>query len=187
MTGSHILNGAVAQYSPSPTEMIASLTGGEVINRSVNGITLAELLRGGVVAQGVPAGVTVQPLAVQLLSDPSPEIIIGAGMNDALFTDISLAEYLTLVREAAATVNAAGKRPIMRGFHRLLESETLTAKRLARLAEFDAALQGESARMWVMYLNTRDAEPEMAADLLHPTPAFHQRIAALIASQLNSQ
>lgn len=179
-------------YDPCPVVMMCLAGPVQVFSRSINGLKLSELLAGGPVALGVPGigetGVTVAPLGEQLLTDQSRYIVIGAGMVDCFFTDCSLDDYLTMVAGAVAEIKAHGKTPIIRGYHRFIETPLMTPAVLARRDQFNRALQGYCHGAGIDFLDCAsvpfDGAADLAPDMLHPSAGYHQRIAAFIAGRL---
>jgi lysophospholipase L1-like esterase len=131
---------------------------------------------------------TVTALGFQLASDPSQIIVIGVGMVDALFGAGTVESYRADVREAVATVRAAGKQPALRGFNQFAANDLMTAQRLQRLDAFQAALRAEAAALGVPFIDVGAVPFFGASDIrpdgLHPTPEYHQRIAQFMAARL---
>jgi lysophospholipase L1-like esterase len=182
-TGDYLEAGQVFTTSPTPAEMMNAAGPVKVISHAANGVQLRELLAGGPVLMGAAVGQTVAALGFQLASDPSQIIVIGVGMVDAIFGEITMLEYVEQVRQAVATVRAAGKTPVLRGFNSFVTNDVITPARQARLQEFDGALRRYSAVLGVPYLEI-PGDPEIRSDGLHPTQAYHRRIAVAIAGQL---
>lgn len=179
-------------YDPCPVEMMSAAGPVQVFSRSINGLKLSELLAGGPVALGVPglgeAGVTVKPLAEQLLTDQSRMIVLGAGMVDCFFTDCSLDDYITMVAGAVAEIQSHGKTPVIRGYHRFIGSPMMSAKALVRCDEFNTALQHYCRDSDIAFLDVGsvpfNGSVDLAPDLLHPSAEYHQRLAVFIAGRL---
>lgn len=180
--------GSLQVMSPTPVEMVSAAGVVQCTNHSIGGIKLSELLHGGQVALAVPSA-TVDPLNVQLQRDTAQIAVIGAGMVDALFGDVTVDAYRAMVREAVATVRDAGKTPVLRGFNQFAVTPVLTPARLARAATFGAALREEAASMNVALIDVEsvrfDGLADMRPDGLHSVAAYHLRIAALAAQVLD--
>jgi len=179
-------------YDPSPAEMMCLAGPVHVESRAINGLKLSELLAGGPVALGVPGigqtGCTVAPLAEQLLTDQSRIIVLGAGMVDCFFTDCSLDDYMTMVKGAVAEIKSHGKTPVIRGYHRFIETPLMSPAVLARREQFNAALQLYCHDAGIEFLDCAsvpfNGAADLAPDLLHPSAAYHQRLAEFIAGRL---
>jgi lysophospholipase L1-like esterase len=182
--------GVLRRYSPTPIEQIDAAGPVRAVSQAVDGIQLRELIAGGHVQYGVAQNwlqdsIVVAPLAVRLQHDESRIIVIGAGMVDVVFTNITLDAYLEMAREAVATVRAAGKVAVLRGYNRFVDSDLFTPAMQLRLAQFELALQLLARDLGVPFLDIAAAgPPEMAPDGLHATPAYNARIAAVVAPQL---
>lgn len=180
-------------YDPSPVEMMCLAGPVHVESRSINGLKLSELLAGGVVAASVQGtgeqGVTVLPLDQQLKTDPAQIIVLGAGMVDVFFTDISLTAYLDMVIHAVNTIRAHGKTPVVRGYHRFIPSRFMSEISLQRRDEFNLQLKLFCRSAMIDFLDC-DSVPfsgspdDFALDQLHPSAAYHQRLATFIAGRL---
>lgn len=179
-------------YDPCPVEMMSASGPVQVFSRSINGLKLSELIAGGPVALGVPgigqAGVTVAPLAEQLLTDQSRLIVLGAGMVDCFFTDCSLDDYITMIAGAVAEVQSHGKTPIIRGYNQFIETPLMTPAVLARRDQFNRALQGYCHDAGIDFLDCAsvpfNGAADLAPDMLHPSAEYHQRLAVFIAGRL---
>jgi lysophospholipase L1-like esterase len=179
-------------YIPSPCEMISAAGPVQVTSRSINGLKLTELLAGGPVALGVAgignAGMTVVSLEEQLKTDQSQIVVIGAGMVDCLFTNIGLDMHLINVQAAVTLVRNAGKLPVLRGYNHFILNSVIGAQQLNRRDEFDQAIREEAQALGVPFLDIGsvqfDGPKDLAADQIHPTPIYHQRIATYIAKEL---
>ena len=179
-------------YDPTPCELISVAGPVQVYSHSINGLKLSELLTGGNVALGVPGigeeGVTVRPFKEQLASDPSEIIVVGAGMVDCFFTDISLLAYMELVDEAVGCIHDARKIPVIRGYHQFIETPLMTSAVLARRELFNRTLQKYCESMKVEFLDCASVEfngaEDLAPDLLHPSAEYHKRLAVFIAGRL---
>jgi hypothetical protein len=175
-TGSYLDNGVMRQYDPAPVDMVNEAGPVQCVNRSVNGITLAALVNTG-------------KLADMLKAEPAQRLVLGAGVNDALFGDNTLAEHLENLRRAVLLARASGAQPYIRGFNRFVVTETVTPQRLARRDEFNAGEKAEAQALGVPFFDLDAVEfnglADLSPDQLHAGPAYNRRIANYIASQLH--
>jgi hypothetical protein len=186
--GGYIVDGMLQTYSPTPVEMIAKASGLACKNCSINGWQLSEMLAGGDIAFSAPAGASMPPLAEQLDADPARIIYMGAGLNDCLFSSLSLSEYLTMVNTAVSLITSRHKIPVLRGFHRFAQNDLITAEKMARRDEWNDALQAYAHTAAVPFIDMGavrfDPATDIAADGLHPTLAYHQRLADYAGDEL---
>lgn len=185
-----------------------------VVDRCINGMRLREWLDGGVLQNGMlpgqPAGSISVPPAAQALpnalgealaeclrstgaeqraSTQRPIVVIGLGMVDVLLDAPPLSEHLDRVAQAVALVQACGAVPVLRGYHKIEPSAALSTEALARLATANDALRLWSARNDVDFADVAGeteylGAADMAPDGVHPTAAYHQRLANTLASAL---
>ena len=179
-------------YAPDPVQMINQAGPVQCVNASINGLRLVELLRGGPVAQGVGRdgrmGLNVRPLREQLVQMATPIVVIGAWLNDAINTDLSVEEFRALVRECIDTCLAADKHLAFRGQQGFLETPRVSAHALWRVAQFGAVLREEAAARGITVLDPLLAgPPEICSDGLHGTEAYMRRIADTLAVQLQAE
>jgi hypothetical protein len=179
-------------YSPTPCELISEYGHMNVVSHSINGLKLSELLEGGSVALGVPGigteGCTVVKFEEQLKTDPSPIIVLGAGMVDCLFTSVSSTDYMLMVDKAVNLIHCAGKMPVLRGYNRFAVTDLMTNERLARRDQFNAGLAKYASDNGIHFIDVGSAEfsglSDLAPDQIHPTLDYHKRIAQVIAGKL---
>lgn len=177
---------------PDPVQMINQAGPVQCVNWSINGLRLAELMRGGSVADGVGRdgrqGLTVLPLREQLVQMATPIVIVGAWMNDAIRTDLPADDFRHLVRECIAECAAAGKHLVLRGQQGFVESPIVTPVALQRIAQFGEILREEARAAGITLLDPLLAgPPEICSDGLHGTEAYMRRIAATLALQLQAE
>lgn len=186
--GGYFVGDVLHRYDPDPVAMVAQASGRACINRARNGLKLSELLVGGVIALESPTlgePGTVEPFSEQLKSDPSPVVVIGCGVVDAMFSGITITEHAQNLRTAAGVALAAGKLPMLRGLNRFTPCPALSAEQLARRDAFDQMTRLVAGEQGLTFLDIDGAgEPDICGDSLHPTAEYHQRIARHIAAQL---
>lgn len=180
------------RYSPTPVQMISDASGLACYDETLNGLQLCELLVGGDVAFAAPDPgqlPTIKPL--QQLLDEHPDcklVMLGAGMNDVLFGGRSIEQMLADKEAEANMTLLAGRVPVIRGFHNFAETSLMTAEKIAINTAANTALQAKAAAMGVPFLDVHSVEfhgiSDIAADGLHPTFEYHQRLCAFQASRL---
>lgn len=184
--------GVLQTYSPDPCRLIQNYSGIPTANCAINGLQLREMLSGGPVTMAVggigTGGTTILPFDQRLDNEPAGIIIIGAGMVDCLFTETTVSEYLGMVQTAVNTVLLKGKKPVLRGFHNFAENEVMTAARLARNDQFNAALQNLATELGVPFIDMHTVPfygaSDICADGVHPTMGYHERLATRAAGTL---
>lgn len=184
--------GVLRHFDPDPVAMVSARGPVQCVNASINGLRLAELMTGGPVADGVGRdgrmGLTVAPLREQLATMSTPIVVVGAWLNDAINTDLSVEEFRALVRECIDTCLAADKHLAFRGQQGFLETPRVSAHALWRVAQFGAVLREEAAARGITVLDPLLAgPPEICSDGLHGTEAYMRRIAATLALQLQAE
>lgn len=188
--GGYFIDGKLHHYAPDPVERVALAAGGKLLclNRAMNGLQLRELLAGGpvaMVAPGLGEPDTTRPFAALLEDDPSETVVIGCGNVDALFGTLAPPDFYSLVVEAIDTARRAGKIPVVRGLNLFLPTGAIDEGRLARRDEFDRMARQAAADRGVSFLDIDLAgEPTLCVDQLHPDENYHDRIARVIAAQL---
>lgn len=179
-------------FDPDPVQMINHAGPVQCVNASINGLRLAELMRGGPVVDGVGRdgrmGLTVRPLSEQLSQMATPIVVIGAWLNDAINTDLPVEDFRALVRECIDMCLAAGKHLVFRGQQGFLETPRVSAHALWRVAQFGAVLREEAAARGITVLDPLLAgPPEICSDGLHGTEAYMRRVADTLALQLQAE
>ena len=187
--GGYFEGGQLRRYDPDPVEMIDAAGPVTCINRSHNGMRLSELLNGGPLANGLPeqvgdTGVTVLPFPQQLAADAPDLAVVGAGMVDWLFDDITPESYRAMLARAASQARTLGIEPVFLGFSRFALSSFITPDHLARIELGDDTLRVVAAELDVPYIDRSSVEPVMAEDGLHWVRECHEEAALVIAPQL---
>lgn len=188
--GGYFVDGALRHYAPDPVERVALAAEGKLqcLNRAMNGLQLRELLTGGpvaMVAPGLGEPDTTRSFAELLADDPSETVVIGCGNVDALFGALAPPDFYTLMVEAIDTARRAGKIPVVRGLNLFLLAGPLGDGHLARRDEFDRMARQAAENRGVQFLDiTLAGEPTLCVDQLHPDENYHDRIARVIATQL---
>lgn len=184
-TGAYLQDGQVLFYSPRPVEMMNADGPVPVVDHSANGLMLCELVVGGPVAMGAQGGQTVARLDAQLAADPNQIVVIALGHVDALFGSMPLAEFLNAAADAVAMVRAAGRAPVIRGLINFEVNGTVSPAMLTRLRDFAAGLRALAMAVQVPFIEVPQ-DAEAGPDGLHPSPAYHARIAQATADQLRA-
>lgn len=188
--GGYFVDGALRHYNPDPVERVALSAEGKLLclNRAMNGLQLAEMLRGGTVAMVAPGlgePNTTQSFAERLLDDPSETVVIGCGNVDALFGTLAPPDFYSLVVEAIDTARRAGKIPAVRGLNQFLLTGPVGSGQLLRRDAFNQMARQAAADRGALFLDIDPAgEPTLCVDQLHPDENYHDRIARAIAAQL---
>jgi hypothetical protein len=187
--GGYFEGGELRRYDPDPVEMVDAAGPVHCANRSHNGMRLRELLAGGPLANGLPeeagdTGVTVLPFAQQLAQDQPELAVVGAGMVDWLFDDITPESYRAMLVRAASEARALDIQPVFLGFSRFALSSFITPDHIARIALGDDTLRVVAEELDVPYIDRSSVEPVMAPDGLHWTRECHEEAARVMAPQL---
>lgn len=188
--GGYFVDGALRHYNPDPIERVALSAEGKLLclNRAMNGLQLAEMLRGGTVAMVAPGlgePNTTQSFAERLLDDPSETVVIGCGNVDALFGTLAPPDFYSLVVEAIDTARRVGKIPVVRGLNQFLLAGPVGSGQLLRRDAFNHMARQAAADRGALFLDIDLAgEPTLCVDQLHPDENYHDRIARVIAAQL---
>lgn len=178
---------------PTPCEMMTAAGPVRVVSKSINGLRLSELMEGGTVKSGVglgDEGHNVVAFATQLKTDPGQLIVVSAGMVDCLFDDITVEDYMNLVKAAVAEIGTVPNRyPVIRGYNRFVPTDLMTQERLARVDQFNAALKSWCESTGVDFGDVYEGTPfagvtDMAPDMLHRSKESHQVIANFMAKRL---
>lgn len=163
-TGDWLNNGVVAKTSPTPVELMNTLGWTKVADRSFDGMSVKVLD-------------TV--LEEYLRTDQSQIIVIGVGQVDALYGVNAVDDYLNDVDKAVRIIQAAGKRPVLRGFEAFPFNNP-------RLQSFETALRGEAAVLGAAFLEVPKAGATWRPDNLHPSPEYQRTIAKALEQQLDA-
>lgn len=188
--GGYFVDGALRHYAPDPVERVALAAEGKLqcLNRAMNGLQLRELLAGGpvvMVAPGLGEPDTTRSFAERLLDDPSETVVIGCGNVDALFGTLAPPDFYSLVVEAIDTARRVGKIPAVRGLNRFLLTGPVGSGQLLRRDAFNQMARQAAADRGALFLDIDLAgEPTLCVDQLHPDENYHDRIARVIAAQL---
>lgn len=179
--------------SPTACEMMSAAGPIQVISRSINGLRLSELMKGGPVASGVGLGEEgkhVTAFAEQLNTDTSNLIVVSAGMVDCLFDPITLEDYMSLVETAVAEIRKrTGMYPVIRGYNQFVPTTLMTPERLMRVVQFNGALKNWCASNSVDFADVYETPfagvADMAPDMIHRNKESHQAIANFMAARLD--
>lgn len=188
--GGYFVDGVLHRYNPDPVARVELAAGGVLrcLNRAMNGLQLKELLTGGpvaMVAPGLGEPDTTLAFADLLVSDPNQTVVIGCGNVDALFGSMAPPDFYALMTEAVSTARRAGKVPVVRGLNRFLTVGPVDGGRLLRRDAFNAEARRAAADCGALFLDIDLAgEPTLCVDQLHPDENYHDRIARVIAAQL---
>lgn len=184
----------IRQYEPDPVEMIQAALGDRLlcVNAGMNGRKLQELIDGGTLSME-PNEVT--PSLEQILRDekkrrgPPDVVYLGTGMVDVAYTHIMLDDYLYKVGKTIDIVRevfndqAAEPAIVLGGFIgfqlSVHNAALMTPAMVRRLDQFDRATEDLAGRYGVRYMSMAGAgAPETIEDGMHPTPNYHERLAA---------
>lgn len=180
------------RYSPTPVQMISEASGLACYDETLNGLQLCELLVGGDVAFAAPDPgqlSTIKPLQQLLDEHPDCKIVfMGCGANDVLFGGRTISQLMADVTTEVNMGLLAGRVPVLRGLNQFAETSLMTADKLAIVEAADSALKAKAASMGVPFLDVHSVSfhgiSDIAADGLHPTFEYHQRLCAFQASRL---
>lgn len=172
------------QYSPDPAALLEMASGGRLrcANRAQNGMQLHELLRGGPIEMGAGTGLGESGQALhfvaQLSVDDADLVVLHFGEVESMFTGMDLTAFRISVRQAARRVEEFGKRLAICGLIRFAINETVTYDMHARRDAFNIALRMEADDLGVPFIDLDGAgEAEVCGDGLHPSGAYHERLA----------
>lgn len=186
--GGYFVGAQLHRCDPDPVALVAKYAGRPCVNRAHNGLKLFEMISGGKIALASPTlgePGEVAPFAGELMADASPVVVIGCGVVDAMFSDITPEQHTQNLRMALGVAMVAGKTPILRGLNRFDGSAALSLAQIARRNEFDQITRFVAGEQGVKFLDIDGAGfADICGDGLHPTPEYHDRIARHIAAQL---
>lgn len=162
--------GEFRRYSPTPAEILAAVTGLPVLDRTMNGMSLRNLVDGGLNERADPRlgeQRQVIPFAQQLRTDPNGEVTVGCMEIDALLAESTLPEFLGYVRRAVRDAEQESKRLRFRA-PADFEGSTFSPEAIARVRLYRAALHDQCASVGIEVVGA-DVPPIFCVDGIHRT------------------
>lgn len=185
-------SGNLQRYDPTPVELLQAGGKLDYIDKTVNGMQLAEVLAGGNVASAVPGTgepTTTESLTELIRNNPAASIVfIGTWMADRLFYGKSDAQIIEMLDEACKTVLMSGKTPVVRGANNFVINSVMTTELYANLVNCNSAIQAWCAAQGIPFIDVLSVpfygSADLAPDNFHPTFEYHERICAFEADRL---
>lgn len=150
--------------------------GVELDNRAVGGTKLYQAMNGSCEYP--------QDIAKELAGDPTAKVVIeNFGINEAkdLYPVVS---YETYLRRFVETVRASGKVPVIVTPIHVLDSHLISQGHLATLAQIGRNVAADMGVRLVDVYSIDAVPSDFRSDMIHPVPAFSQRIADYTAEQI---
>lgn len=176
--------GVMVKLSPSPVQVISSLSGTHGVDYSLPGATVIDATNG---APDLP----FKTFSEQIAKDPSSVIVIRYATASGLKMIGQLEQYKTLLVDMVAQAKALGKTVLLTGSPVIEqtirgESPERVAALIASVDEFESATNTVAVQHNVPFINLRGLEfhPGDTVDGVHPARAYSDRLSAEIARYL---